>query len=311
MPPRPLLVIAATGLDALRLEHATTTELLDDDELLQAAQRAGLAQFDLAGADTERIRGALTALRGSVGEHWVLDRLRTRQLPVPDSTTSVEMLAFTTPGIDLVFSDAAGATTGAANVKIAATADVVLRHFEQHPDVGLVYATSDAATDAAARGLQVLQPGGSIPEHGPVVVDIGRTSSEFDQQIGATLDRHGDALSASADALDIAELVPWASTAAIAVRALLRLRAGVARQDVVRHAAREATAAGTATAAAHTSSQLTAPEAVVALAAMVTSAVTFGALDVRRSWTTLTDQLAHLTAVAELVSTSHRATSGE
>jgi hypothetical protein len=304
-------VIAATGLDALRLERAATAELLDDDELLQAAQRAGLAQFDLAGADTERIRGALTALRGSVGEHWVLDRLRTRHLPLPDSTTSVEMLAFTTPGIDLVFSDAAGAITGAANVKIAATADVVLRHFERHPDVGLVYATSDAAADAAARGLQVLQPGGSIAGHGSAVVDIGRTSGEFDRQIGETLARHGDAITTGADALDIAKLVPWASTATIAVRTLMRLRAGVARQDVGRHAAREATAAGAATAAAHTASQLTAPEPVVALAAMVTSAVTFGALDVRRSWNTLADQLAYLTAIAERVSSSHRATSGE
>jgi hypothetical protein len=292
----PLLVMAASGVDGLRIEQldADGVAPLDDIELQLAASRAGLDGFDLRDGETERIRGALTALRGSVGEHWVLDRLRSRHLPIPERAVAVEMLPFTTPGVDLVFTDATGATVGSANVKVAGTANVVMRHFDRHPDVTIVYATSDAAADAAVRGIHVVGPGGSLPTQVPVVIDIGRDSSDFDHQIRDTL-----AGSTNADGWDLVDLMPWTSTAVIGIRALLRLQAGLPRQDIARLAGREATAASAATSAAHLASRLTNSEPSVALIAMATSAIAFGALDVRHSWTTLTTPLSNLATLAE------------
>lgn len=300
----PLVVVAATGLDGLRLEHLDRdgVELLGDSELALAAERAGLSGFDLQGEDAERVRGALTAIRGSVGEHWVLDRLRQGILPVPEGAASAEMLPFTTPGIDLVFTNADGVEVGAANIKVAASADVVMRHFERYPDVSVVYATSDAAADAAARGVRVIGSGDMLPTGSPVVVDISHTSEQFDAQIREAIKHGGDHFGPIDDGA--IEMLPWLSSGAIGVRALLRVRAGMPARDVARNAGREGVAAGTAATAAQLASRLTASEPSVALVAMVTSALTFGALDVRRSWTSLSDQLAYVARRAAQVADS-------
>lgn len=297
----PLLVVAATGIDAASAEHLTDDAYmpLGDTELEWAARRAGLENFDIDGADTEQLRGVLTSVRGAVGEQWVLERLRDHQLPVPEGAVAAELLPFTTPGVDLVFTDDGGATVGTANVKIAGTADVVLRHFERHPDVAIVYATSEAATDAASRGVPVVALGNPLPEGTPVVVDIGRSARSFDEEIGATL--------SSADQMnhwDAIDLIPWFSVTAIGVRAALRLRAGAPRDRVATQVGRDVTAAGAALVAARIASRITNSEPTTALIAMLTSALTFGALDVRRAWTTLPDGLTAATMIAESLATT-------
>lgn len=287
--------MAATGIDGFRTEQLDTVAVapLVDTELRLAAQRAGLLKFDLLSGDSSRLRGALTALRGAVGERWVLGQLQGRQLPTPEGAVAAELLPFNTPGVDIVFTDRKGELVGSANVKVASTADVVARHFERHPNVSIIYATSDAAADASARGIRVVESNDMVISRPPVVVDIGRSSSDFDHQIGETLATGGVARDGWID------LVPWASSAAIGVRAMLRLCAGTPSREVALHAGREATTAGSATTIAHLASRVTNSEPTVALLAMVASATTIGTLGARRSWTTLANQLIQLAANAE------------
>jgi hypothetical protein len=284
--------IVAAGIDGWRVE-AGDVEVLADSELASIAERAGIEHLEIGGADTERLRGVVIALRGAAGEHWVFDGLGRGALPMPAGTRDFELQDFTRPGIDVVFSDASGEVVETANVKIASSAAVVLEHFRRHPHVRIVYASSDAAQDAGEAGLAVVGVGDVLPLEGHVVVDIGRPSARFDDDVVDRLPTAGDA------SHDVLDLFPWFSTGTIAVRALLRLQRGVAPLLVARQTGRESVVAGAGFATARLAARATTSEPTVAIIAMLSSTLTIGLLDVRRDWVRLTDPLALQTARAE------------
>lgn len=281
----PLLVLTGASFDSVWLGPATDraeVDLLSDVELQAAAERSGLGSFDWESAEAEQLRGAASALRGAAGEHWVTEQLLADGLPAPAGTRTVELVPFHRPGVDLEFRDAAGTLIDTANVKIAGGADVVLRHLEAHPDVRIVYASSDAAADAAQRGVTVIDGMAELPLEGPVVVDIGRSSADFDGQLLAALPGGIDLT--EAEAVGLFDWVPWLSAGAIGLRAVLRLRAGATRAEVLRSAGRDAVVAAGALGAGKATSLLTSSEPTVLLATILGGSLAYGWLEVRRSW---------------------------
>lgn len=273
----PLVVVAAT-LDGLSAQDAYG-DLLSDQELALAADRAGI---DLASVDPstmEELRGYLSALRGAAGEHAVVSLLTTGALPAPAGADIVTLEPFTTPGVDLHFVGP-GLDT-AANVKIAADADVILAHFARYASqVPIVYASSDAAADAAERGLRVIAAGDALDlAAGPVVVDMGVASDTFDNEIIPYLDG-----SHVEDGLDLLPDIPWFSVGMIAVRGIARIRAGASAAEAARQAGNDAVRAGVTLAAGKTASIVGLPDPATAAAAITAGMAASAALEVRRSW---------------------------
>ena len=298
-PDRPLLLIGAAALDGY-LIALDDVELIGDSELVDSATRAGLSDFRIDTAQAEELRGALTALRGAVGEQWVIDHLNSGSLASPSGATAAELMGFTNPGTDIAFTGNDGQLLAQANVKVASSAQVILEHFERHPDVQIVYASSDAAADAARRGLRVLQMGDPIEAHHPVVVDIGRSSTDFDNDIVDHLPaiRGLDDLASVADFLDA---IPWFSMGAIAVRAFHRLQAGGQRADVLRESGRDALVSTAGAAASHVAASVTSSEPSVALIAVAASSLTYAATEVRRSWRDTAEGLRRAADLAEQI----------
>ncbi|MCB9379713.1 MAG: hypothetical protein H6513_03355 [Acidimicrobiaceae bacterium] len=298
-PDSPLLVIGAAALDGYFAAEGAV-ELMGDGELVEAVTRAGLHDFPFGTAEGERLRGALTALRGAVGEQWVLDHLTSGALASPVGASAAELMTFTHPGTDVVFTGDDGHVVATANVKIASSARVILDHFAAHPDVPIVYASSDAAADAARHGLQVLTMTDAAGGHGHVVVDIGRSSVDFDHDVTSLLpETYGlDDVAFVAEFLDN---IPWFSMGAIAVRAIQRLQAGEARAAVLRDAGRDATVASVGATAAHAAASVASSELSVALVALTASSLTYAVTEVRRSWVDASVGLRQAAELAEQI----------
>jgi len=224
----------------------------------------------------------------------------------PAGTTTAQLLGFTQPGSDLAFTDADGNLIAQANVKIAQSARVIREHFDRHPDVPIVYASSDAAQDAQRLGFQVIL-GGDVPESvDQVVIDIGRSSEAFDQEIAAGLGL-GEWAADQASALDLLDAVPWFSTAAIAVRAIQRLRAGASRAEVLRESGRDVTVAAAGIASGKIAASATSSEPSIAVIALLASSLTYAATEVRRDWRGAGWSLAAAATLADYLTDLHSA----
>jgi hypothetical protein len=171
---RPPISIVATG----SLDGAVTArpriDVLAPNELAAAAERANIDLAAATAADEPALQGFVSALRGTAGELHTLEALVDGALPAPLGTASAELVTHTHPGVDLVFRDASGQVIDTANVKIAATPDVALRHFGRHDEVRLVYAPTDTAERLEGMGFEVVRPGGVIPAEGNTIIDLGR-----------------------------------------------------------------------------------------------------------------------------------------
>ena len=277
-----LLIIGAPAFDAV-VQQSTHVELIDDGELAEAAARAGIDGFDFDTTHAEELRGALTALRGAVGEQWVINQIASDQLPVPVSAIAAELQGFTHPGSDIAFTGPDGSVVAQANVKIAGSARVIVDHFRRHPDVSMVYASSDAAADAERRGLQVIKFGEPLNADDAVVIDIGRSSREFDNQIAEGLGLGGGIEHTDWDP-DAIDALPFFSIGAIAVRATQRLRAGANRAELVRESGRDVVVASAGTVSNRAAAAVTSSEPAIVAIAAVASSLTYAATEVRRNW---------------------------
>jgi len=260
-----LLAVAAT-VDALRAARAGGTsearmgfgsddqrgleELLAGTELERALARSGVGGFAPGQSTEEATRAVLYAVRGAAGEHWVMERLVNGELPVPQGADRVELIDFHEPGMDLTFYSSATELVS-ANVKIAQDAIVVMRHIERYPDMAVVYASSDAAASAARAGHRVIGADAApfTLDGSPVIVDIGRSSFDFDDEITTTLDAVvGSDISvegvSGAIASDLLGVVPWLSIALITARSTRRARSGAPLRVVVREAGTDGITAG-------------------------------------------------------------------
>ena len=242
-----------------------------------AVARAGLSEFDPASAEPASLRGAEVLLRGVTGELWVRDQLTNGSLALPDGIDRVEILDFHREGADLKFTGRS--LTAEANVKIAHDADVIEEHFLQHPKVPIIYASSDAAADARERGFAVVAGHETfhVPNDGAVVVDIGRSSDEFDN---AVRDVWVDP--AGSEVLD--GPVPWILLASVVTNAVRRVRRGVEPATAARASVRDLTAGLTGLGVGKAAAGLGAGEPMSAAAALLGSALWRATVDARSSW---------------------------
>lgn len=298
------LVVVMAALDAMAMADPAG-DLLPPAELARVAERTGIDLGDIDAPSVEQVRGYLSALRGAAGEYEVLDGLAAGTLPVPPGTNQVTLEGFTVPGVDLQLLGP-GIDT-AANVKIASSADVIVDHFSRFGEqVPIVYASSDAAADAASRGLRVLQAHDLLDlGHGPVVVDIGVPSTTFDDRIlpyigGVDLGRVG--VGNTLDVVDTVGLlpeIPWFSVGMIGVRAVARLMAGMAAADVVRGVGGDALRAGTTLATGKVAAAAGLPEPASAAVVIAAGMAVTAALEVRRTWRDAADHDVEVGILAE------------
>ena len=274
----PLLVAAGASWDAVQATGVDArVDVLAPDELTAAAERAYIDLSAARAADEPALQGFVSALRGTAGELHALDLLSEGKLPTPDGTSRVELITHEFPGVDLAFLDADGSLIDTANVKIAASPDIALRHFGRHPDVRLVYAPTDTAERLGTMGFPVVAPDEPIPAEGHTVIDLGVPTEVFDRQI-----RDGLAGTIVDASTPLWVLVPWFGLSGVAVRAIRRMAFGARpgsnrlRDDLLVTAS--ATGAGQGAALAGASALVAVPFALVG------SWVAQAAIASRRSW---------------------------
>jgi hypothetical protein len=223
----PLAIVTGAALDASVMSATPRVDVLAVDELTAAAERANIDLGAATSAEDPALQGFVSALRGTAGELHTLEMLSEGRLPAPPGSVSTELIAHEYPGVDLVFRDQAGRLIDTANVKIATSPDIALRHFGRHPDVRLVYAPTDTSERLAAMGIEMVGPGGTIPAEGRVVIDLGTPTETFDLQVREAL--AGTVVDASTPLL---QLVPWFGIGAVGIRAARRLSSGANPTDV-------------------------------------------------------------------------------
>lgn len=270
--------------------------------LAEAVTRSGLTEFSPSDADDASTRGALILLRGVAGELWVHEALSAGGLPTPRGQPNAELLEFTTPGADLRFSGPSGEVL--ANVKISRDADVIIDHIAAHPHVPLIYASSDAAEDAGRRGLNVLSGTSTEPFdlHDVTVVDIGRSSLDFDESLS-------DAWLGSDQATPTDGPVPWFLMAGVLFNAIRRYRQGQGPTSVVRGTVRDVTSGLAGLGVGKAAAGLGASEPISAGTAVLGAALWRAALDVRSEWSDAIVGDALVTSRAEQIAARYRADS--
>ena len=283
----PVLLIVGATIDSLRdaSVERPDVDLIDQSELEQAASRANIDTGALEVATQEELRGYWSAIRGAAGELHVTEQLASGELPLPVGTDTAQLEGFTVPGRDISFFVGDDYAT-AANVKIASSADVIVEHFARYAEtVPIVYASSDAAADAAERGYSVIDATQEwVDVDGPVVVDIGVPSNEFDEIVTGDLADAPLDLGVDLDADRILDEFPWLATGMIGVRAVYRLAKGASAADVARATGRDATTAAAAITGGKLVATLGGPDPVSFAAGIAAGWSAHAALEVRRAW---------------------------
>lgn len=138
----------------------------------------------LASGPDASVAGMVSLLQGFRAEQLVTELVASDALPTPPDTQMASLASATNEkGWDLVLDTPSGPVL--ANVKATSDATAVVEHLRMHPDVAVVYATSDAAAGAAGavvagQPVEVIDSGDPWPSaDGPVVVDLGVSSEEL------------------------------------------------------------------------------------------------------------------------------------
>lgn len=283
------LVLAST-VDVLRAVESGVTvdelELPDVDDAMDALERSGASlPHDM---DVDQLRGWVAAVRGASGELRTSAGIASGAIPTPGGTRVVELLPFTEPGADLRIEGTFG--TVLANVKMTSDADAIVRHLGLHPDVPVVYASREAAADAARRGLTVVADEIDFSGGHPVVVDTGISVRELDGDLARAFEHPVSAddvqgIEHLVERLDghPADWLPAATIAVVTLRTVSRLRAGQSIRSALDGFASDAARAGASAGAGKVMTVLSGEPILGLTGAIVVGAVVSGA---REPWTT-------------------------
>jgi hypothetical protein len=214
---------AAAGLYRDQRERGSTAEraallaagAAAADQILSGTGNRPRARVDPAviGELGDRsLDGLAVLVRRTVGSLVVESMLDDGTLPSPSGTCGVEVPAATRPGWDIELPADSGPTV-AARVVISETSEAVMRHFAEHHDVPLVYASSDAVRGLPSSITVVPASTGSFGLHGPTVVDIGIEASEIGRVLAPSFGVGSD----------VVDAVPVFALGLIAARATRRL----------------------------------------------------------------------------------------
>lgn len=181
------VALAALALTSIAPTLSDVSSLLESetDRAVRAAIARAAPHLDidvLAEFDATQLAGLRVLVRGATGEIATIDALLRGELPLPPGAAEVSLADFGQVGHDIEFASISGAPTRLANVKIASSPAVLREHFATHPDVPIVYASTDAIPPAGD-GIPVVRPGGSFPPDWagePIIVDIDVSSDGLD-----------------------------------------------------------------------------------------------------------------------------------
>lgn len=220
-------VVAAPLLDSL-VSFGSEGATVDDGLLRDSLERSGLTADQLSVHE-----GVVSLATGSALEIDVHEMIRSGELNVPVGTDSVTLLGRTHPGADFEFLDGSGRIIGLMNTKASDSYSIIAEHFTSHPDVNYVYATHDAAMDAAERGYTVIDGlSGSIPlTDQPVVIDVGVSSGEYRDAFAELAATEDGGFLGLLDGDGIVDSIPWITLGVLAYRAGRRHTKGVPARE--------------------------------------------------------------------------------
>jgi hypothetical protein len=175
-----------------------------DPQVVEALERfaPGLDPATIAHYPTEALRGLERALRGALFEVVVAEQASRGAIDLPDGAEELRIVEeFSTPGHDAVLLRGDGSEIGVAQLKTSDSADIIAEHLDRYPDIDLVLASTEAARDAAARGMQN-------------VIDTGVSNAELKEMVSTFLNAHS--VNGAGDVLD--GVIPEAAYLAIAIQ---------------------------------------------------------------------------------------------
>jgi hypothetical protein len=279
-----LPVVVAGMVDAMRAGSVPSFDVspnIDD-----ALERSSVTFDHLASNDSDTVRNAISKAKGAVLEIDVHSAFQAGTLHAPDGTDSVEQLSFTNPGADFAFRDTHGNIVALMNTKASNSYDIIAKHFSEHPNVNYVYATHEAATDAAKHGMQVYDGvRDSIPlvDH-HVVVDTGLSAVEYEQALSQMVSSNERDIFGFLDGEGIIDNVPWITAGLVAYRAKKRHDAGMSSVENKAVIIRDVGRSGAAYGAAVLLQNVGVPFPATLAGAMFASASVQGVYRVKDQW---------------------------
>lgn len=303
-----LPVVAAGFSDALMQSAHLGSDLgssLSIQELHEAMDRSGVAVDHLRSADLDTVRNAVNKAVGSAFEIDVRNALQAGELHAPVGTDHFQQYSFTNPGADFGFSGIDGHRQILMNTKASLGYSVIQNHFVEYPHVNYVYATHEAAVEAARHGVQVVDGvHGVIPvvDH-PIVIDTGMSASDYRHAFNDLVSSDHHHLFGWFGDDSVLGHVPWITLGLLTYRAARRHNSGMAIAENKRQGLRDLSRSGAAYGAATVLQHVGVPVPVTIVGSMFAAATTRGIFDVKDEWQFLAqydETLANrLTKVAE------------
>ena len=279
-----LPVVAAGMLDVMHIRAETGNEATPS--LQGALNRSKVSSDHLTSHDPDTVRNAISKAKGAALEIDVHGAFQSGALHAPVGTDSVEQLSFTNPGADFAFHDSHGKVLALMNTKASNSYEIIAKHFVEHPDVNYVYATHEAAVDAAKHGMQVIDGvHGSVPlVHHHVVVDTGFTSHEYEQAIAHMTSSHEHGIFGFFDGDGIMDNIPWITVGLLAYRTYKRHGSGMTTAENKAQAIRDVGRSGAAYGAATLLQHAGVPVPVTMAGTMFAAASVQGIYQVKDQW---------------------------
>lgn len=302
----PWPVVVAPAVESQWTFDSSSSNLFggDNSDLLAAAlDRSGLSADQLPD-NAESINGVLNSAVGSAFELDVNGMFDAGELPLPDGATGVRLLGRTHPGADFEFVNDSGDVVALMNTKASSGYSIISEHFEKYPEVNYVFATHDAAMNAAEHGYTVIDAAsGSLPLTSDlVVVDVGTESTEYqDAFFEMAADQDGGLLG-FLDGDSIVDNLPWITLGVLAYRTINRRNNGMEFSENKKELIRDSMTSGTVYGVSGALQALGVPMPITITTSMFSSAVVRGVFRARDDWASLVATESALVASAEAMS---------
>ena len=283
----PVVMAGMTDAALFGLENGSDIGThLSQDEVDSILGRSGVSVDHLTSTNDVTVRNAINKAVGSAFEIDLHDGFQNGTIHAPVGTSEVQQYGFTHPGADFAFLDGHGDVIALMNAKASLTYDIIAKHFAEHTTVNYVYATHEAAVDAAKHGLHVidgLHDAVPLVDH-HVVVDIGMSAEEYRRSISQMASSHEHGIFGFFDGHDFLHHVPWITLGLVSYRALKRNSNGISVKDNQAQVFRDVGRSGAAYGAAALLQHAGVPIPVTMAGTMFASATVQGIYQVQDQW---------------------------
>ena len=287
-------VVAAAVADAVLFHqqvHSDIGSMLSDDQVSAILNRSRVTFDHLHSVDPDTVRNAFNKAVGAAFEIDVQHGLQSGQIHAPLGTSAVHQYSYTNPGADFGFSGIKDHGDVLMNTKASTHYALIAKHFAEHPAVNYVYATHEAAVDAARHGFHVVDGlHGPIPlvDH-PIVVDTGISAIGYHDSLADVAASHHHHLLGLIDMHGILENIPWITVGLLTYRAYRRHSKGISADENRAQSVRDVGRSGAAYGAAVLLQHAGVPVPVTVVGSMFSAAAVNGIFEVKDDWQYLGD----------------------